>query len=100
MTGCPTRQVHDRAGNVFWLAQSPVGILFCHLCLTAVQRHQSRGHLRGKEARRNTVAKDVPRAEVDSQVAGKVNRSRFGGIRILTTDESCLGDAIIPLDAE
>lgn len=76
MTGCPTRQVYDCAGNVFRPAQSSVGTLLRHLCFTTMQGHQSRGHLGGEEAWRNAVAKDVSRAELDSQIAGKVNRSR------------------------
>lgn len=76
MTGCSTSQVHNCAGNVFRPAQSPVRGLLRHLGFTAMQGHQSRGHLRGEEAWRDTVAKDVPRAELDGQIAGKVDCSR------------------------
>ncbi len=101
MTGCPTRQVHDCAGNVFRPTQPPVRILLRHLCLTAVQGHQSRGHLRGEEAWRDAVAKDVSRAELDGQIAGKVNCSRYRGQRALTTKKKGrLESGGIPLDAE
>ena len=88
MTGCPTRQVDDRASNVFWPAQSPVRILLRNLCLAAMQGHQSRSHLRGEEAWRNAVAKDVSRAELDSQIPGKVNCSRYRGQRSLKTKKA------------
>ena len=66
MTGCPTRQVHDCAGNVFRLTQSSVRILLRDFCLTALQGHQTRSHLGGEEAWRNAIAKDVSRTELDS----------------------------------
>lgn len=79
MTGRPTRQVHDCTSNVLRLTQSPVRVQLRYLCLTTVQGHQPRSHLGRKETWSNTVAKDVSRPELDSQVAGKVNCSRYRG---------------------
>ena len=94
--GCPidvtrrsARQEHDRSRNILRLSESSRGNRSRDLVSASRGLHEPVRHLRGKEARRDAVHADVPRAQLDGKIASQMDDGGFRGgvaVRALLAD--------------
>lgn len=75
----PTRQVHDHTRDVLGPSQ-PLRRVARGVFLEAARHlQQARRHLRREEPRTDGINQDVPRPELDGQVAAQVDRGGLAG---------------------
>ena len=79
MTTRPRAKVHNRRRNVLWSSQPLVRRCVRKLLCPARQLHQSIRHLCREETRRDRIAEDSLRRELDGQVACDVQSCGFRG---------------------
>lgn len=79
ITACPGTQIHNHARNVLGPTQPQQRIHSRKLLLPPAQLQQPRAHLGREEARTDTVHGDMPRAQLDGQVAPQVNDAGLAG---------------------
>lgn len=65
-------QIHNCTRNILRSPQPLVRRIVRQLLRAALQLHQSVRHLRREEARRDRIAEDSLRAELDCQIASQV----------------------------
>lgn len=78
MTPRPTRQENNSSSDILRPTQPPIRRLLRQPLRPALQLHQPVGHFRREKARRDGVAQNPLRAQLDGQVAREVQRGGFG----------------------
>ena len=78
MPARPGRQINHRPRNILRLPQPHIRVHGRHGLLPPTGPNKPRSHLRREEPGRDTVDEDMPWAQLDSEVAGKVDHGGFG----------------------
>ncbi len=74
----PTGQKDHQASKILRMTHPPIRRHLRQLVLPALQLHQPARHLTRVEPRRDRIAEDMPRSQLNRQALGEMDRGGFG----------------------